>query len=206
MKLLYIIIALICTVFFGIITVERLFLYLQYKNYLYFVGSLFLCGLLFLKFMSPGNYYSIQRHEKCHEFGAIITFRKPMEINVNQNGGHFCYNGKANIILKLAPYFLPLTTVLLLIIRLLVAKVFPLFFVLLGASLAFDLNSMFKDYHTKQSDWQQYGIRFSYTFSAIMAVLFVFTILTFVFGGYHEWWKVATQACRLGKELLTKLY
>lgn len=137
--------------------------------------------------MSAGSFYSTLRHELCHWLFSILSFNKPHSIHINPDGsGHYQHIGKGNYLLTLAPYFFPITSVSFLLIRLFFEKPSPIYFVLLGATLSFDMVSMFKDYHFQQTDWQKNGILFSVQFSVLMLFLMLSLYCTILFGGFDD--------------------
>lgn len=152
-----------------------------------FVGFLF----LFYKKMLFSSFYSTLRHELCHWLFSVLSFSKPHSIQINPDGsGHYQHIGKGNYFLTLAPYFFPITSFSLLLASVVFQKPITIYFIIMGLALAFDVVSMFKDYHFQQTDWNKNGILFSVQFSVLMFIIMLMFYFTILFGGFHEAWNL----------------
>ena len=97
---------------------------------------------------------------------------------------------KGNYFLTLAPYFFPITSFSLLLASVVFQKPITIYFIIMGLALAFDVVSMFKDYHFQQTDWNKNGILFSVQFSVLMFIIMLMFYFTILFGGFHEAWNL----------------
>jgi hypothetical protein len=154
--------------------------------YYTFLITLFLSGGIFYYKMPVSSFYSTFKHELCHWFMGVLFFNKPYAFNVGGNGeGYYQSYGKGNIIINLAPYFLPITTLFLLLLQVFFNKPMRFYYILIGISLAFDIVSAAKDYHRQQTDWKISGGTFvSIQFSLLMAIIFLISVLTILFNGF----------------------
>ena len=137
------------------------------------------------------SFYSTLRHELCHWLFSVLSFSKPYSIQINPDGsGHYQHIGKGNYFLTLAPYFFPITSFSLLLASVVFQKPITIYFIIMGLALAFDVVSMFKDYHFQQTDWNKNGILFSVQFSVLMFIIMLMFYFTILFGGFHEAWNL----------------
>ena len=157
----------------------------------YFLGSFIFASIFFYKKMPSTSFYSSFRHELCHWLFSVLSLHKPHSIQINGDGsGHYQHWGKQNYFLVLAPYFFPIVAFFFLLFNIFFQKPAMVYYVLLGIALAFDLVSMFKDYHFQQTDWKTNGVYFSIQFSVLMLLLMLFLFCTLLFGNYLELWKI----------------
>lgn len=163
----------------------------KHPKFKYFAITFLGFAVLFYKKMRSSSFYSTLRHELCHWLFSVLSFSKPYSIQINPDGsGHYQHIGKGNYFLSLAPYFFPITSFSLLLASVVFQKPITIYFVLMGVSLAFDLVSMFKDYHFQQTDWTKNGILFSVQFSVLMLIIMLMFYFTILFGDFHEAWKL----------------
>ncbi len=155
---------------------------LEHSAFWYFIGTFFLMFLLFFFRLKSGNFYTTLRHELCHWFFALLCLNKPEGLMVRQDGsGFYNYRGKRNYLITLAPYFFPLISYTLLLLRLFFSSPELPYYLLCATALAFDLGSMKGDYHTQQSDWQKNGILFSIQFSILLLLIFLTNLFLLLF-------------------------
>ena len=160
----------------------------SHKYFYYFIGSFSVSALFLIKYFKHGSFYGTLRHELCHWFFALISFNKPHALNINGDGsGSYSYSGRDNYCIALAPYFFPILSTFLLLVQLLFSSPTPVYYILMGFALAFDIIGMKNDYHPRQTDWHQYGVIFSFQFSVVAAFLFVISVLIVLFGGFGSY-------------------
>ena len=59
---------------------------------------------------------AILEHEFTHVCAALCLFRKPLRIVVSSHGGETVYEGRGSVLIRLAPYVLPSTTLIGLVV------------------------------------------------------------------------------------------
>ena len=73
--------------------------------------------LLSYLFVGSNGFIGVLKHELAHAVAAVLTFNRPVGLHVNTDGsGLHEYRGRANWFIHLAPYFLPLLTLPLLVL------------------------------------------------------------------------------------------
>jgi hypothetical protein len=155
----------------------------QHQMWFWSVGG---CMTLFsLVFIKQSSFFAILKHELCHNFFAILTFRKPTALHVTAGkGGEFQHEGKTNFLMILAPYFFPLLSSIVMLISLLGIRSHSLLLGLLGAAVGFDFATALKDIHLKQPDLRKYGLFFSWCFILFAVLVFYGMLIAYVTGGY----------------------
>lgn len=149
----------------------------------YFVTSFIVSSVGFFIFLKQASFYGTLKHELCHWLASVLTFSKPNALAVSQFGGQYSYQSNVNRgsfkdgVISLAPYFLPITTIAFVIIKLMVDQMTSLYSLFIGLAMAFDYVSMYKDYHKHQTDFSNFGVNFSMFVSACWSVIF-FAVLT----------------------------
>jgi hypothetical protein len=155
-------------------------------------------------------YISTFEHELTHALVALLFFRKIHKFIVTaKRGGQVQYSGKfggefGNLLIGLAPYYLPTFTLLAVLIRpFLPAEWFPWFDGFLGASLAFHLCSTpeeTKQAWTKQtfasagdkqktkSDIGQVGYILAFLVIAGFGIFLMGLVLQLIGSGYAGTW------------------
>lgn len=162
--------------------------WLSHPSFGWFVSVFVVSSICFWKFLSPKSFYSTLRHELCHWFFALVSLNKPATLNVHADGrGSYSYYGRNNYFITLSPYFFPLVSVMLLLVRLFFSKPSHFYFLLMGVVFAFETISMVKDYHPHQTDLQKYGRWFSILFSVAMYLLFAFSLFVILFSGWNRY-------------------
>lgn len=200
MKLLKKIITLFCLyvltfVFVKVTIVNYAESWLDNKNMLYFAIGVVASLILYFLFLRKNHFYGTLRHELCHWFFALISFKKPQALHISSSGvGSYAYAGlESNYLIVLAPYFFPLISILLLVLQLFFIGPRVPFYVVMGMAMAFDLVSMKQDYHLEQSDWKKYGRVFSIQFSMLLLLFFTLNALLILFNGYQVYPQLAVQ-------------
>ncbi len=132
-------------------------------------------------------------HEITHVLFGLLFLKWPSEFVVTfRKGGHVKLSG-SNFIIFLAPYFFPTVSYLLVPFFFLVPESsLPLFYAVLGASVAFHLVSTWAELHLKQTDLQKAGYIFSFCFLPVANLVFYGALIVLIFGGGTEFlsfWK-----------------
>ena len=154
---------------------------LYQKIFLIALGGGFLFTTLFVK---AHGYLAILSHELTHNTLGVLTFNKPVGLNVEANmGGVFMFQGKHNIMSVLSPYFFPLITVFIFPIYFILASSgAEVYFGLLGASLGFSFSIGIRQAHRHQPDFQVYGVTWSYLIILFFQILIFGLLISFVIG------------------------
>jgi hypothetical protein len=130
------------------------------------------------------GYLAILTHELTHNVLGILTFNKPIALNVEANsGGYFAYQGKQTIISVLSPYFFPLIT----------AVIFPIYFILagsgaivyfgmLGFTMGYSFSIAIRQGKPHQPDLHVFGIGWSYTMILFFQILIWGILIAFAVG------------------------
>jgi hypothetical protein len=145
---------------------------------------LFTLGLLiypFLHFMvlKPTFIYTLG-HEMTHIIWSIPFGASIKDVRIRRTGG-FVNLSKTNSLIRLAPYFFPLFTVLTAMSALIVNPVYlPVVFLLVGATLSHHLISTFETLSVGQPDIKKTGAIFSLPIIFISNLVVVVLILNFV--------------------------
>ena len=84
-------------------------------------------SLLYLRLKRYLGFTETYLHEACHLLLAIITLNKAVSFHVTETKGSVSYEGEANFLVSLAPYYLPLLTFFLMFISILTTDVYSIF-------------------------------------------------------------------------------
>jgi hypothetical protein len=122
-------------------------------------------------------------HEITHLIFGLLFFKAPKGFKVTmRDGGHVKLSG-SNFLIYLAPYFFPTVSYLLLPFFFFVPEEYlPVFYGVLGVSLAFHLVSTWSELHLKQTDLQKSGILFSIIFLPVANLIFYGALIVLIFG------------------------
>lgn len=168
-----------------------------YEAYLFFASSIsfsridvFLYGCLcyaLIHVMLGDRLIFIQlfEHELGHTIMAFVFFKDVREFAVHEQGGEVGYQGGSNLLIRLAPYYLPAFTIPLLIIK---PFVFPSIRqgvnFLIGLSLAFHYFFLYKEFRPSQPDIERTGLTLSFCVACILNTIFLVVILCIVMDSY----------------------
>lgn len=115
----------------------------------------------------PG-FWSILEHELTHALFALLFFKRVYSLRVQRRRGGAVTMESGNVVIALAPYFFPLLTVVLLVLKPLVRPGLNLIWSsLLGFSLAFHWTSLFQEFQFSQPD-----IRYAGRITSLSTVVF----------------------------------
>src|SRR3989339_486392 len=148
------------------------------------LGSYFIFQAFFPK---PVRLY-VFAHELTHALAGIISGAKLKSFKVSSSGGSVILS-KTNVLISLAPYFVPFYSVVLMIVYAVGAKFWklgdyqPYFIFAMGFSLAFHFSLTHFALKQGQSDLKLYGIFFSSIFIATVNFIMLPVLLKLVFPG-----------------------
>lgn len=137
---------------------------------LFFFPLLAFCAFWVLFLRGKGtSFFAIFEHEITHMLFAVLTFHKPVSLEVHHHkGGSFNYQGKGNWLICLAPYFFPTFPVIVMLGSIL----YPFMntsipngiFVVLGLATGYHICTTIASIHPKQTDFKEAGFLFSILF------------------------------------------
>ncbi|GAB4288902.1 MAG: hypothetical protein Kow0090_01310 [Myxococcota bacterium] len=128
------------------------------------------------------DFYRTLEHELCHIILAVTLLRKPERLSVRRGNGEAVYSGQGNILIDLAPYFLPLTAFTIALFSLAVkSALLPLFQIGFVAAVGYHL--VFASYEVvhSQPDVKNHGILFSLGVVAVIFLLLLSSLSALVF-------------------------
>lgn len=129
---------------------------------------------------SKMDFFEIFEHELAHTLVALLFFKNVFYFAASNSEGRVHHLGSSNWFIALAPYFLPVFTVPVLIIKPFVtASIHQTVDFFLGLTLAFHFAALFKEFSPRQPDIGKTGV--SYALSAIIPLNAFFTVLTISF-------------------------
>lgn len=116
-----------------------------------------------------GSFLAIMEHELTHMVFALLTFHRPVDLDVKQNkGGHFSFQGKGNWLIALAPYFFPTFAVCVMLasfVYFFMGQPLPLvYWSVFGIMVGYHLAATILQIHPGQTDFKQAGYLFTVLF------------------------------------------
>ncbi len=155
-------------------------------NLHYFVWGIVIYSILHLLFYKPAYIY-VLGHEAVHAGMAWIFGGKIKSFKVSEDGGEVATD-KSNFIIELAPYFIPIYTVIITVIYFVVSRSYPIngatFLFLIGFTLAFHIVSTVEIMKIKQPDIVKSGYIFSIAIVYIVNIIVVSLIFGLTFSGF----------------------
>lgn len=129
-------------------------------------------------------FLEIFEHELGHALVGLLFFRDIQKFEVHPGGGSVELVG-GNSLIRLAPYYLPVFTIPLLIIKPLVSpSIRDVANFLIGFTLAFHYTSLLKEFNLRQEDIKETGLVFSLCVTCIMNIIVLVIILCVVIDDY----------------------
>ncbi len=124
--------------------------------------------ILFLRGKGTSS-FAIFEHEITHMLFALLTFHKPVSLEVHHNkGGAFGYQGEGNWLISLAPYFFPTFPFLVMLSTLLYSfmnqPVPNAFLIILGVTTGYHICTTISSLHPHQTDFKKAGFLFTLLF------------------------------------------
>jgi hypothetical protein len=148
-------------------------------------------GLYFLLYVTPLReritFLEILDHELTHTAASLAFLKVPTKLEVDYAKGGKVESARGDFLTALAPYYLPLATLPLLLIKPLISDTFnnALNFAI-GLALAFHYGGLVQDFHFKQTDLKDKGIVFSIIVIFVFNVVWLVIILSVVTGSYSS--------------------
>lgn len=126
-------------------------------------------------------------HELSHALVALLFFRSVRGFFVHPGGGAVVGHLGSNLFITLAPYFLPVFTLPLLIIKpFVVPGIYAKIDFLIGVTLAFHYVGLLKEFRAAQPDIQDGGLLFSLIVVIFLNCVVLLVILNFVTNTWSE--------------------
>lgn len=167
------------------------FIQIEWKDTLFFLLGMAVYVLLYAVALTGKiGFLETLEHELTHAGASLAMFKMPKKLVVDPKGGGKTAGETETeaagcFLVALAPYFLPLFTLPLLLLRPVVPPPFDrVIDSLIGFTLAFHYVRLYNDLRVKQSDIVDTGIIFSVIFSVVMNLVFLLVILAVVIGQY----------------------
>ena len=175
------------------------FVQIEWKDTLFFLLGMAVYVLLYAVALTGKiGFLETLEHELTHAGASLAVFRMPSRLLVEPGGGETAAAGC--FLVALAPYFLPLFTLPLLLLKPVVPPPFDRAVdFLIGSTLAFHYVRLYIDLKTEQSDITRTGTIFSVFFSVAMNLVFLVVILAVVAGQYSlilEYFKVSWERAK----------
>lgn len=133
---------------------------------IYFILGFVVYTVIHFIFFKPLSVY-VFGHELTHALAGVISGYRIKSFKVNKSGGNVTLS-KSNIFVTLSPYFVPVYSIILILLYIIINRVFKgypfqhnYFLFLLGVALAFHIALTIFAIHSGQSDLKKYGMLFS---------------------------------------------
>jgi len=152
----------------------------------YFTWGIVGYMVLHLLFYKP-TYLYVLGHEAVHAGAAWIFGGKIKSFKVSKEGGQVATT-KSNFIIELAPYFLPMYTIIVTVIYFVVSRSYPvnsaIFLFLIGFTLALHIVATVEIVKVKQPDIVKSGYVFSIVIIYIVNIIVVSLLFGLTFTGF----------------------
>ena len=145
-------------------------------------------SILYIGFLKNSlHFWEIFFHELTHTFFAILTFNKIEHFSVTKGqGGLTGYTGSTNWLISLSPYFFPIHTILLLVLKLFIDKKFYFYYdYLIFVSYSFFIITVFKQFRLHQPDIKNTGYLYSILMIISKNILFLIFFAALISGKTH---------------------
>jgi len=152
---------------------------------LWVIGGFVLFLLVFTLFGAPVKSYILE-HELSHVVFALLSGIRVRSVSVKSSNA-YVRTDRINILIALAPYSLPLYTVILVVLYRLLNYVTAstvlaaLFYLLFGTTLSFHFVATFHYIQLEQPDLRRYGYFSSLVFIATWSLLILTVVLRIIF-------------------------
>ncbi len=162
----------------------------------------FLLWLLF--FSGRGNFWSTLEHEFTHAVVATLFLKRVHSLRASTRKGGSVTMEEGNVVIALAPYAVPLLSLIFVLMKFVVqAKFSPYLNFLIGFTYFNHLKNLFQEFRFGQPDIQMSGVFFSSVFILFFNILFAGLILFslpeempssghFLLGGLTQTWELFT--------------
>lgn len=132
------------------------------------------------------TFLEVLEHELNHTVVAMLFFRNVIHLEADwRRGGKVEFFGKINTAILLAPYFLPLFTIPLIIIKpFMSVSTYTFVDFFMGLTWAFHIVGVFNEFGVRQTDLTRVGMRTSFMIVLVMNCIFLVIALGFALEQY----------------------
>lgn len=152
----------------------------------FFVWGMVIYVILHLLFYKP-TYLYVLGHEAVHAGVAWLFGGKIKSFKVSEGGGSVGTD-KSNVVIELAPYFIPIYAIVITVVYFVIASSYAingsLFVFLIGFALAFHVISTIEIMKVEQPDILKSGYFFSIIMVYIVNILVISVIFSMVFPAF----------------------
>ncbi len=151
------------------------------------VGGVVYFVFWILLFSRDEGIWSTMEHEVTHALFALLFFKKVHSLSAKRDvGGEVKLSG-GNFVISLAPYFFPLFTVIIILIKPFIISTYQwIFNGLIGFTLMFHLNHLFREFHPSQPDIDRTGVIFSFIVVTFFNLFFLGLVIVALKGSWHD--------------------
>jgi hypothetical protein len=147
----------------------------------------------------PMHWLYTLEHELTHAFFALLTFNRVTRLSAARGGGELEYEGRANWLISLSPYFFPTFCLLpLLALHLAVPAAWPWLLGLLGFTLGLHVHGTAQELHRAQPDLHRHGLLAS---ACILPGAIVAALLLMLAAVPGQWKPVAEATWRSAQDV-----
>ncbi|OGL43793.1 MAG: hypothetical protein A2W05_08000 [Candidatus Schekmanbacteria bacterium RBG_16_38_10] len=124
-------------------------------------------------------------HELIHTVYSIICLKGIKSFFASDERGGEIETSKTNFVIDLSPYFFPIISVLISLIRPIVVKKYYEYLILCaGIGIGLHLSSVFHDLKVEQSDINKNGVLFSFVIIFLLTMIFLGIVFSLLNSGY----------------------
>ena len=159
-------------------------------SFFFFLMGFGLYAVLWIFFLHRRDaFWSILEHEITHAVIAFMFRKQVRSLNARRARGGSVHLDGGNLIIALAPYFLPLPALVLAFLMPLVQHSYIQYFALaLGFLYGFHFFPLLKELHFSQPDIRNSGILFSFISILAGNMFFLGIVLASLYGDWKQFW------------------
>jgi len=179
----------------------------QNDSFLSFIVGFGLYAVLWIFVLHRRDaFWSILEHEITHAVIAFIFRKRVRSLNARRARGGSVYLDGGNLVIALAPYFLPLPALVLAFIMPLVQPTYIQYLAIaLGFLYGFHFFPLLKEVHFSQPDIRSSGIIFSFIAILVGNVFFLGIILVSLYGEWKQFWLFTYQSLIFTVDIFTNI-
>jgi len=151
------------------------------------VGGLVYFTFWIFLFSRKEGIWSTIEHEIIHALFALVFFKKVHSLTAKRDVGGKVELSGGNFVISLAPYFFPLFTVIIIVIKPVIISAYQwIFNGLIGFTLMFHLNHLFREFHPSQPDIDRSGVIFSFIVVTFFNMFFLGLVIVALNGSWQD--------------------
>lgn len=153
----------------------------------FIVGCVFYTILWIFVFSKREKFWSVVEHEMTHALFALIFFKKVHSFSASRiEGGKVEIEGE-NFMIALSPYFFPLLTVIIIVIKPSIISQYQwILNGLMGFTLTFHLVHLTREFHPYQPDLRKSGMIFSVAVVLFFNIFFIGLAISSLAGNWLD--------------------